>query len=216
MSRNKYPEETRRLILDVSERLFLEKGYDKTTIEDIVAEMGGLTKGALYHHFKSKEEIILGISERIFSENNDDKYIKVLQSDLPPDKKIGAFISLIIEDKAENRFRKIYPDMKKSPLFMVIMLENSIFSAGPLRLAKILDEGINENIIKTSFPKELAQVLMLIMNFWINPYVWQTDCDGLKKKLDFTDELLGKFGISPLIEIIPKGSYEKIFQLLGN
>ncbi len=58
MARNKYPEITVEKILDVAQRLFLEKGYDNTTIQDIVNELGGLTKGAIYHHFKSKEEII--------------------------------------------------------------------------------------------------------------------------------------------------------------
>jgi len=36
MARNKYPEVTVERILDVSQRLFLEKGYDNTTIQDIV------------------------------------------------------------------------------------------------------------------------------------------------------------------------------------
>ena len=58
MARNKYPEVTVEKILEVSQRLFMEKGYDNTTIQDIVNELGGLTKGAIYHHFKSKEEII--------------------------------------------------------------------------------------------------------------------------------------------------------------
>lgn len=44
MSRNKYPEETVNLILDVSQRLFIEKGYDNTTIQDIIDELGGLTR----------------------------------------------------------------------------------------------------------------------------------------------------------------------------
>ena len=56
MARNKYPEVTVERILDVSQRLFLEKGYDNTTIQDIVDQLGGLSKGAVYHHFKSKEE----------------------------------------------------------------------------------------------------------------------------------------------------------------
>ena len=47
MARNKYPEVTVEKILDVSQRLFLEKGYDATTIQDIVDDLGGLTKGAL-------------------------------------------------------------------------------------------------------------------------------------------------------------------------
>ena len=58
MARNKYPEVTVERILDAAQRLFLEKCYDNTTIQDIVDELGGLTKGAVYHHFKSKEEIL--------------------------------------------------------------------------------------------------------------------------------------------------------------
>ena len=47
MARNKYPEVTVEKILEVSQRLFMEKGYDNTTIQDIVNELGGLTKGAI-------------------------------------------------------------------------------------------------------------------------------------------------------------------------
>ena len=43
MARNKYPEVTVEKILEVSQRLFLTKGYDNTTIQDIVEELGGLT-----------------------------------------------------------------------------------------------------------------------------------------------------------------------------
>lgn len=70
MARNKYPEVTVERILDVSQRLFLEKGYDNTTIQDIVDELGGLTKGAVYHHFKSKEEIMDAVTDQMFFENN--------------------------------------------------------------------------------------------------------------------------------------------------
>ena len=70
MARNKYPEITVEKILEVSQRLFMEKGYDNTTIQDIVNELGGLTKGAIYHHFKSKEEIIDALGEKLFFDNN--------------------------------------------------------------------------------------------------------------------------------------------------
>ena len=65
MARNKYPEVTEERILEAAQRLFLEKGYDNTTIQDIVDQLGGLTKGAVYHHFKSKEEILNAVSDRM-------------------------------------------------------------------------------------------------------------------------------------------------------
>ena len=52
MARNKYPEVTVEKILDAAQRLFLEKGYDNTTIQDIVNELDGLSKGAVYHQIK--------------------------------------------------------------------------------------------------------------------------------------------------------------------
>ncbi|MEG2060074.1 MAG: TetR family transcriptional regulator, partial [Lachnospiraceae bacterium] len=43
MSRNKYPEETVKLILEESLKLFIEKGYESTSIQDIINHLGGLS-----------------------------------------------------------------------------------------------------------------------------------------------------------------------------
>ena len=67
MARNKYPEETVQLILDTAARLFMEKGYDGTSLQDILEETH-LSKGAIYHHFNSKEEFSSAFSSRIGEE----------------------------------------------------------------------------------------------------------------------------------------------------
>ncbi len=64
MARNKYPDQTVEKILDVAFGLFCSKGYDNTSISDIVAGLDGLTKGAIYHHFDSKEAILDAAFER--------------------------------------------------------------------------------------------------------------------------------------------------------
>ena|ERR1700761_922496 len=65
---------TRERILDIALELFIERGYDKTSIRDI-AERLGTTKAALYYHFKSKADILLelhlrlhGLGERLLDE----------------------------------------------------------------------------------------------------------------------------------------------------
>ncbi len=70
MARNKHPEETVNLILDVATRLFMEKGYEHTSIQDIIDNLGGLSKGAIYHHFKSKEDILVAVTDRMTEESN--------------------------------------------------------------------------------------------------------------------------------------------------
>lgn len=48
--------ETRHRILDAASRVFARRGYSQATVEDIAAE-AGVSNGALYHHFESKEEL---------------------------------------------------------------------------------------------------------------------------------------------------------------
>lgn len=54
---------TRNRILEEAARLFTEKGYEATSVQDL-AEALGLSKAALYHHFRSKEEVLYEISQQ--------------------------------------------------------------------------------------------------------------------------------------------------------
>lgn len=56
------PEETRRLLLAASLALFEELGYHATTVESIVTR-AGVTKGAFYHHFEGKEDVLFQIQD---------------------------------------------------------------------------------------------------------------------------------------------------------
>ena len=56
---------TKRRIIRISRRLFLEQGYDKTSVRQILNK-SGLSTGSLYHFFKNKEEILLsGLHESL-------------------------------------------------------------------------------------------------------------------------------------------------------
>src|ERR1700733_4923764 len=55
---------THERILDVALELFLEKGYDKTSLREIAEELG-FSKAALYYHFASKDEILLALHLRL-------------------------------------------------------------------------------------------------------------------------------------------------------
>ncbi len=59
-------EERKDQILDAASEVFTEKGIHQARMDDVV-EKSGLSKGSLYWYFKSKDEIIIGIFERLFS-----------------------------------------------------------------------------------------------------------------------------------------------------
>lgn len=56
---------TRRAILTAARRLFVEQGYFGTATEEIVAEAGVGTRGALYHHFADKRALFLAVFDEV-------------------------------------------------------------------------------------------------------------------------------------------------------
>jgi len=59
-------QERRKQILDAAEKVFTQRGFNKARMDDIVTE-SGLSKGALYWYYKSKDEIILALMDRFFA-----------------------------------------------------------------------------------------------------------------------------------------------------
>ena len=65
MRKNK-PKETRlKEIIDTAVELFLKNGFEGTTMQSI-ADNSGLSKGGLYHHFSSKDEVLLAANKKYF------------------------------------------------------------------------------------------------------------------------------------------------------
>jgi AcrR family transcriptional regulator len=62
-TRERRLERTRSLLLDAAEEVFAEKGFTPATLDDI-ASTAGYTKGAIYKHFTTKEDLFLAVSDR--------------------------------------------------------------------------------------------------------------------------------------------------------
>lgn len=122
MARNKYPEVTVEKILEVAQRLFLEKGYDGTTIQDIVDELGGLTKGAIYHHFKSKEEIMDALGDKMFLDNNPFEEVRG-RKDLNGLQKMKMAVKLNQSDQERGEISKQAIPILKNPRILAGMIE---------------------------------------------------------------------------------------------
>lgn len=62
-TRERRLERTRALLLDAAEAVFAEKGFTSASLDDI-ASTAGYTKGAIYKHFATKEDLFLAVSDR--------------------------------------------------------------------------------------------------------------------------------------------------------
>lgn len=90
-------------ILDKSFEIFSAKGYSQTSMEDIV-RYSGISKGGLYTHFKSKEEILLTIAEKRFLLRND--RVKQLTDIESPTEKIILYLRWALDSLKNESTQK--------------------------------------------------------------------------------------------------------------
>lgn len=90
-----YKEKARRSIIEAAAHIFTEKGYHKTKMDDI-AEKLGVSKGAIYQYFKSKDQLFFEVID-FFLEFRKDEVMSIIMSDDPMRIASAEFIEMKIE-----------------------------------------------------------------------------------------------------------------------
>lgn len=210
MARNKYPEETVKKILTAAKRLFLEKGYEKTTIQDIVDQLGGLTKGAVYHHFRSKEEIMDAITEKMFLEGNPFEQVRG-RGDLNGLEKMKEVVRLTQEPDWSSLSRQSIP-LLKNPRLLAKAIEDNRRLVTPL-WRELIEEGIRDGSVHTDYPQEIAELLSLLDTIWMAPSVFPMTREELLRKFRCAGEIFARMGV-PLIDREMLEMADRYFQML--
>lgn len=197
MARNKYPEETQNLILETAQRLFMEKGFENTSVQDIINNLGGLSKGAIYHHFKSKEEILLAIMNRMDANISRDLHRICEEKGLNGYEKLKKLFRESIRNSDKDIAFLTAPDLMKNPKMLVLHLKSIFEEEVPGYIQPILEEGVRDGSIQTDYPKELAEVFMLLSNLWINPLVFGStmDLESMMRRVEFYRHLTQQLGL---------------------
>lgn len=197
VARNKFPEETRKKILDTAQKLFYEKGYDNTTIQDIINGLGGLTKGVIYHHFKSKEEILESVINRSTISDEQSNWYENWQGETGLEK-----IKLQIIQSLQNveRYAILYSAeaLINSPRLIGEVYFSSI-DEGARYLQVYIDEGIADGSIITHYPKELSEFISLTMNIWLGLNIIRYSRKELENKMYFLRNAFESISV-PLID----------------
>lgn len=182
MARNKHPEETVNLILDVAFSLFMEKGYERTSIQDIIDHLGGLSKGAIYHHFKSKEDILNAVIDRMTSES-DQRLAAIRDSaGLTGREKLAKLFLASISSPAQDDIFTVAPDLSQNPRLISSQLYDTVKQVAPEYIQPIIEQGVADGSIQTDYPEELAELVMLAANVWMNPLVFQDTPEKSRRK----------------------------------
>lgn len=197
MARNKHPEVTVERILQAARRLFLEKGYEQTTIQDIVDNLDGLTKGAVYHHFRSKEEIFDALGDKLFFDSNPFDAVRD-RTDLTALEKIREVIRL---HAANGEYRALTVQgmpLLKNPRILSNMIDANRRLISPLWLA-LIEEGQRDGSIPTQYPKELSELMPLMTNLYLSPDLFPGGAADLARRFRCICAMLEALGL-PLLD----------------
>jgi len=184
-------EEWRREILNAAQNLFISKGYEETSISDIMDIAGG-AKGMFYRCFQSKEDVMHALGNQMFFENNPFDTIKE-RNDLNGLQKIRLLLVLNQSDDERNRLNMQAVSILKDPHILAAAVKENRRVLTPLWL-ELLEEGKKDGSIKTEYTKELSELLPLI-NFWLMPTVFPATEDELHHKYRFVIEMLDHMGL---------------------
>ena len=195
MARNKHPEETASLILDVAFRLFIEKGYERTSIQDIIDNLGGLSKGAIYHHFRSKEDILVAVTDRMTEESN--KMLVEIRdrTDITGKEKLKAIFKESVLRPVQDGIFTVAPDLSNNPSLFVSIFRETMNLAAPYYIQPIIEQGISDGSIQTDYPAELAELIIIVANIWINPMIFNNTADQSYRKFMVFRQMMEGFGL---------------------
>jgi len=162
---------TKEKILDASLQLFSSKGYKATTMRDIAAEVG-VRQGAIYNHFKGKEEIL----QHLINEMMDSALLKIFERfDEEPEiyKKGKSVLS-----KIATTFKLLSFDPQNEALFRLMMQEifrnqkirdlyyEHFYQQNVKKLSTILFHMMQEEMIRSSDPLMLANEFFAPLFFY--------------------------------------------------
>ena len=187
----KTPEEWRKEILNAAQNLFISKGYEETSISDIMEKVGG-AKGMFYRCFQSKEDVMYALGNQMFFEDNPFEAVRS-RDDLNGLQKIRALLALNQSDAERNEINMQAVPILKDPHILAAAVGENRRVLTPLWL-ELLEEGKKDGSIRTEYTKELSELLPLI-NFWLMPSVFPATEEELLHKYRFVIEILDHMGL---------------------
>lgn len=149
-------------LIMIAEKLFVEKGYEETSVDDIL-KVSGLSKGGFYHYFKSKDEVLTesinNIIDKLLEQLEpivDDKNLNALQ-------KLKLFLKMKSEFQNSNREYAKYLSMLIKSDFTLFKYYVTVAHKYVVPLGRIIEQGVNEGTFNVKFPYETADILLRIV-----------------------------------------------------
>ena len=178
-------ERRRQELLQIAYRLFTEKGYDNTSVDEIIAA-AGIAKGTYYYHFPSKEATLEAVIDMMLNEEIAQAKA-IVSAPLPVPQKIAAVI-MAMHPKQEELSIANALEAKENIVLHDKLNKRVIEEATPL-LAEIAQEGIAQGIFCCEqVPERVRMLLLMSMQMFDERTFTENDITVF---IDMTEKMLG-------------------------
>lgn len=200
----KEAEERKNEILDVAGKLFGKKGYDATSTNDILKEIG-IARGTLYYHFKSKEDILDAMIERITNNLVANASEIAGKKDVPVLQRLTQMMLVLNVNNDLGHEIKEQIHEPQNALMHQKMQERLLAGITPIA-TNLIEEGSAQGISQTDYPAEVAEMALLYSNIVFDDLAGYSGEERLRKITAFIynlERLLGMERDSLRAAILP-------------
>ena len=158
----KAPAVRRAELIDCAQRLFLEKGYERTTINDVIAATQ-LSKGAFYHHFRAKEELLEAIAERFAGQALASAAAAQSHAGVGALERLNLLLAVSREWKAENlpQLRAVFTVLlRPENALLYHRITSAVLKAMEPTFAAIIEDGAREGVVNVTDAQLAAEAIL--------------------------------------------------------
>ena len=143
--------------IDAAEALFNEKGFEKTSIDDIVQRVG-VAKGLFYYYFKSREELLAAIVDRILAEMEKVVINATEKEGLTALQRLQEMsMSADLIRLHSGKLMKYFHEQRNQALHLQLEVRTMKFLVPAMEA--IIEQGVREGVFNTPYPRETAIAL---------------------------------------------------------
>jgi AcrR family transcriptional regulator len=190
----KSPDERREELIEIAEKLFIKYGYEETPVSDIVKK-ARVAQGTFYYYFKSKDEILDAIVDKLLVEVKENVVRIQSMKDLDAIEKMIA-MSNFFKTLGKGREKLVEYLHEERNAHLHLKLEKKIYPKLVPAYENIILQGIDEKLFDTKFPKEAAATILALSQVIFEGKHDHTEKTVVNKEkvaalLDITERILG-------------------------
>ncbi len=153
--------ERRDQIIEAAERLFYEKGYEQTSVQDVLDALS-LSKGGFYHYFQSKIELLEAVCRRQSVRDAEEMTAAVAQKEGAVAKlnTLLQYCGLLRRDRMDFALLVLRVGYLGGSLQLRACLREGLMEAALPMMREIILEGMAENVFFTRFPDDIGELIL--------------------------------------------------------